>query len=195
MEKIIFATNNEHKLAELRNLLDKDYNIQSLADFGFNEEIPEDFETLKENALQKAKYVNDRLLYNCFADDTGLEIEALNGDPGVYSARYAGESCSFEDNTRMVLQQMKGIKNRKACFRTVICLIYRKKEYFFDGVVRGEISLINEGGSGFGYDPIFKPDGYAITFAEMTMDDKNKISHRAIAAGKLAEFLRKQLSD
>lgn len=190
MEKLIFATNNKHKLAELRNLLDKEYNVMSPADFGFNEEVPEDFETLKENALQKAKYINDRLLYNCFADDTGLEIEALNGAPGVYSARYAGESCSFEDNVKKVLEQMKGFNNRRACFRTVICLIYNKKEYFFEGVIKGEIIRKNDGSAGFGYDPVFKPDGYSSTFAEMSMEEKNKISHRAIAAGKLADFLK-----
>jgi len=190
MEEIIFATNNKHKLAELKNMLDMVYDLKCPADYGFSDEIPEDFETLEENALQKAKFIHERFSINCFADDTGLEIEALNGAPGVYSARYAGESCSFEDNIRKVLEQMKNCVNRKAKFRTVICLIFNNKEYFFEGQVKGEIIRNNEGTLGFGYDPVFKPDGYTKTFAEMSMDEKNEISHRALATKKLADFLK-----
>ncbi|MFC2097516.1 RdgB/HAM1 family non-canonical purine NTP pyrophosphatase [Bacteroidota bacterium] len=190
MENIVFATNNKHKLEELKKVLEGKYNIQSLSDIGFEKEIPEDFETIKENAQQKARYINEKYSMNCFADDTGLEIEALDGEPGVYSARYAGENCSYEDNMNKVLDKMKFAENRLARFITVICLIFDSEEYFFKGEVKGEILKKKSGIGGFGYDPIFKPLGFSKTFAEMTMEEKNLISHRGLAAGKLVEFLK-----
>jgi XTP/dITP diphosphohydrolase len=188
--ELVFATNNQHKLKEVQSMLDDRIKLQSLKEIGCAEEIPEDHETLKENAAQKAHYIFDKHRINCFADDTGLEIDALNGEPGVYSARYAGEACSFEDNMNKVLEKLKGIKNRKACFKTVIALIIEGKEYYFEGQVNGEILLAKTGIDGFGYDPIFKPEGYDLSFAQMSLDEKNIISHRARATKKLVEFLK-----
>ena len=188
--ELVFATINLHKLKEVQDLLKKRIKLLSLKDIGSFEEIPEDYETLKENAAQKAHYVFDKYKINCFADDTGLEIEVLNGEPGVYSARYAGEPCTFEENMNKVLKKMQGIKNRKACFKTVIALILEGKEYYFEGQVNGEILTEKSGVDGFGYDPIFKPEGYELSFAQMSLDEKNKISHRARATEKLAEFLK-----
>ncbi len=190
--ELVFATNNKHKLEEIQNALGDKVKLLSLKDISFFDEIPEDFETLKENAQQKAKHIFDRYKINCFADDTGLEIDSLNGAPGVYSARYAGESCSFEDNVRKVLKELDGVKNREAKFRTVISLILNGKEYFFEGSVDGEILTENHGVGGFGYDPIFKPKGFDKSFAEMELDEKNKISHRGRAAQKLVDFLLNQ---
>ncbi|NOQ27101.1 MAG: non-canonical purine NTP diphosphatase [Bacteroidales bacterium] len=190
--ELVFATNNKHKLEEIQNALGDKLKLLSLKDISFFEEIPEDFETLKENAQQKARHIFDRYKINCFADDTGLEIDSLNGAPGVYSARYAGESCSFEDNVQKVLKELDGVKNRKAQFRTVISLILNGKEYFFEGSVNGEILTENQGVGGFGYDPIFKPIGFDKSFAEMGLDEKNKISHRGRAAQKLVDFLLNQ---
>lgn len=190
--ELVFATNNKHKLEEIQNSLGDKIKLLSLKDISFFEEIPEDFETLKENAQQKARHIFDRYKVNCFADDTGLEIDYLNGAPGVYSARYAGESCSFEDNVTKVLKELDGITNRKAQFRTVITLILDKKEYFFEGSVEGEILTENHGDGGFGYDPIFKPKGFDKSFAEMGLDEKNKISHRGRAVKKLIDFLLNQ---
>ncbi|MDA3953775.1 MAG: non-canonical purine NTP diphosphatase [Bacteroidales bacterium] len=187
--ELVFATNNKHKLEEIQNSLGSKVKLLSLKDISFFEEIPEDFETLKENAQQKARYIFDRYKINCFADDTGLEIESLNGAPGVYSARYAGLSCSFEDNIRKVLKELDGVKNRVAQFKTVIALILDGKEYFFEGSVDGEILTTNKGVGGFGYDPIFKPNGFDKSFAEMGLDEKNKISHRGLASKKLVDFL------
>ncbi len=188
--ELIFATNNLHKLKEVQSLLDNKIKLRSLKEIGCAEEIPEDYETLKENAAQKAHYIFDKYNINCFADDTGLEIDALNGEPGVYSARYAGEPCSFEDNMNKVLEKLQGIENRKACFKTVIALILEGKEYYFEGQVNGEILTEKTGIDGFGYDPIFKPEGYDLSFAQMSLDEKNKISHRARATKKLVEFLK-----
>ena len=174
----------------MRAIANARFSIISLQELGCFDEIPETGVTLIENALQKANYIHDRFQCNCFADDTGLEIEALNGRPGVYSARYAGEHCSFQDNMQKVLREMQGMTNRKACFKTVIALILDKKNYFFEGKIDGEIIEYEKGGQGFGYDPIFKPLGYDKTFAEMTEVEKNSISHRAVATQKLNDFLQ-----
>lgn len=187
--ELVFATNNRHKLEEIQNLLGNKIKLLSLKDISFFEEIPEDYDTLKENAQQKAWYIYDRYKLNCFADDTGLEIDYLNGAPGVLSARYAGESCSFEDNIVKTLKELDGVENRKARFRTVISLILDGKEHYFEGAVDGEILAEKQGDSGFGYDPIFRPVGFDKSFAEMDMDEKNKISHRGRAAQKLVDFL------
>ena len=187
--KLVFATNNQHKVKEISPLIKNSFHLLSLADINFFEEIPETQPTLEGNASQKSHYIFDRFAINCFADDTGLEIEALNDEPGVYSARYAGERCNFQDNINKVLLKMQGITNRKARFRTVISLILNGKESFFEGFVNGKILTEKHGSDGFGYDPIFMPDGYDISFAEMTLEQKNMISHRSMAVGKLAEFL------
>jgi len=188
--KLIFATNNKHKLKEVRQILGNKFNILSLKDIDCNEEIPETQNTIKGNASQKSRFVYEKYKIDCFADDTGLEIDALNGAPGVYSARYAGENCSFEDNVQKVLKELENIENRKARFKTVISLIINKKEYFFEGIINGTITTQKKGYDGFGYDPIFLPDGCAGTFAELPSDEKNKISHRGIATRKLIAFLQ-----
>jgi len=164
----------------------------SLEDIHCQEDIPETEETLEGNALQKARYIYTKYKQNCFADDTGLEIEALNGRPGVYSARYAGEACRFDDNMNKVLTEMQNISRREAQFRTVIALIIDGKEYLFEGKVKGEILTYKKGIEGFGYDPIFQPIGYKITFAEMDMDEKNRISHRGLSIAKLVQFLKEK---
>lgn len=192
LKKIVFATNNAHKLDEVRHLLKGQYEILSLQDIGFNEDIPEPYETLQENAQTKSKTIFDRFGFNCFADDTGLEVDALNGAPGVYSARYAGPDCSFQDNVNKLLEELKGKENRLANFKTVISLILEGKEYFFEGRVDGRITETTSGTDGFGYDPIFTPEGNHFTFAEMSLDDKNKISHRGRAVAKLIQFLQNQ---
>jgi len=191
MITLVFATNNKHKLEEIRQILKQQIQIKSLNDIGFHGEIPETNPTLEGNAMQKARYIHERYHVNCMADDTGLEIEALNGKPGVYSARYAGENCSFEENMQKVLFEMKGKTNRKAKFRTVIALIWDNKEYLFDGEVNGIITTEKHGTKGFGYDPIFLPDGESLTFAELSAERKNEISHRGLATGKLVNFLNK----
>lgn len=188
--EIVFATNNAHKLSEVRAIAGTRFSIISLNELGCFDEIPETGSTLTENALQKAKYIYDKFQCNCFADDTGLEIEALNGKPGVYSARYAGEHCSFEDNIEKVLRELQGEINRKACFLTVIALIIDGKNYFFEGKIEGKIIENKKGVNGFGYDPVFKPLGYDKTFAEMTDAEKNSISHRALATKQLNDFLQ-----
>jgi len=188
--ELVFATNNLHKLKEVQDLLENRIKLLSLKDIGFFEEIPEDFETLKENAAQKAHYIFDKYKIDCFADDTGLEIDALNGEPGVYSARYAGEPCTFDDNMNKVLEKLQGIENRKACFKTVIVLLLEGKEYYFEGQVKGEILTEKSGVEGFGYDPIFKPIGHEQSFAVMSSHEKNKISHRAKATEKLIAVLK-----
>lgn len=189
--EIIFATNNNHKLSEISAILGEKIKLKSLKDIGFEGDIPETNPTILENASQKSHYIYDRFKVNVFADDTGMEVEALNGSPGVYSARYAGENCSFEDNVAKVLKEMEGETNRKARFVTVISLILDGKEYFFEGIVNGIITTERHGSEGFGYDPIFKPDGYDITYAEMTAELKNSMSHRGLATKKLVEFLLK----
>ena len=186
---LVFATNNQHKLQELQAILGDEFRLLSLKDIGCNEDIPEEQLTLEGNASQKSHYIFNKFGYNCFADDTGLEIDALNGEPGVYSARYAGEEKSAEANMEKVLHKMAKINRRKARFRTVISLIINGKEDLFEGVVNGEILFSKKGGSGFGYDPIFQPDGFEKSFAEMGMDEKNKISHRGRAVQKLVNFL------
>jgi XTP/dITP diphosphohydrolase len=188
--ELVFATNNTHKLNEVRAIAGTRFSIISLKELGCYDEIPETGTTLAENAWLKAKYIHDRFHCHCFADDTGLEIEALDGSPGVYSARYAGEDCNFQDNIRKVLHEMKGAINRKASFTTVIALILNGENFFFEGKIEGEIMETEKGINGFGYDPIFKPYGYAQTFAEMTAEEKNNISHRAIATRKLNDFLQ-----
>ena len=190
MKTLIFASNNSHKLSEIRNLLDNIVDIQSLKDINLEGVIPETSDTLEGNATQKAEWIYNRTGKNCFADDTGLEVEALDGAPGVYSARYAGENCSFTDNVNKLLKAMEGKTNRKARFRTVICLIENGKKHYFEGIVNGTIVEKGSGNMGFGYDPIFVPDGYNISFAEMPIDEKNKISHRGLATQKLVEYLK-----
>ena len=192
MREIVFATNNNHKLEELRKIADNQLQILSLSDINCNEEIDETGTTLEENALVKARYVKERYGYDCFADDTGLEVEALEGEPGVYSARYAGEGCHPEDNMQKLLSVLQGVKNRNARFRTVIALLINGEAHLFEGVVSGRIIEEKRGGSGFGYDPSFMPEGYQQTFAELGNDIKNRISHRAIATVQLMEFLMKR---
>ncbi|WP_293733169.1 non-canonical purine NTP diphosphatase [uncultured Parabacteroides sp.] len=187
--KLVFATNNQHKLDEVRKITAGNTEIVSLSDINCHEEIPETADTLEGNALQKARYIKEHFGYDCFADDTGLEVEALHNAPGVYSARYAGPGHDSEANMNKLLHEMEGKENRKARFRTVIALILEGKEYLFEGVVNGTIIKEKKGGSGFGYDPIFMPDTYAQTFAEMGNDIKNRISHRAEAVKKLTAFL------
>ncbi len=191
MTELVFATNNPHKLKELQALLGDEFHLLGLKDIGCLEEIPEEQPTLEGNARQKAFFVFEKYGYPCFADDTGLEIEALEGDPGVYSARYAGEEKDPEANMKKVLHKMVKIKNRKARFRTVISLVTDGTEKQFQGVVAGEITRKKRGHSGFGYDPIFLPEGYQETFAEIDLSRKNAISHRGRAVEKLVEYLKK----
>ena len=186
--EIIFATHNLHKTEEVRAILGPNYQIRNLPELGCPD-IPETADTLKGNALQKAQYVVDHYHVNCFADDTGLEVEALDGRPGVYSARYAGEGCTYQDNVRKMLNEMRGMNNRKACFKTVIALILNGEQYFFEGRVDGQILTEQRGTDGFGYDPIFLPDGFDQTFAEMDAAAKNAISHRGRAMQQLKTFL------
>ena len=188
MKKIVFATKNPNKLKEIKSAITS-FEIVGLKGLDITEEIPETGLTLKENALQKAKYVYDKAGLNCFSDDTGLEIESLNNRPGVYSAMYAGPDCNAENNMRKVLQELNDLQNRKAIFKTVIALIIEGKEYFFEGAVKGAILKEKTGNDGFGYDPIFRPIGYKESFAEMTIAQKNKISHRGLAIKKLVRFL------
>ena len=187
---LVFATNNQHKLFEITTILNDSFKILSLKDINCNDEIPETGDTLEANASQKAWHIYEKYRINCFADDTGLEIDALNNAPGVYSARYAGEERSAGKNMGKVLQELKGQKDRKAQFRTVISLIIDGKEILFEGVVKGSIIEDERGKKGFGYDPIFVPDGYLKTFAEMDITIKNKISHRANAVNKLSAYLK-----
>lgn len=191
MEELVIATNNQHKVEEIRRALGNKIKLISLKDLGCIEEIPEDGTTLKENAYQKAKYVWDKYKKNCFADDTGLMVEALGGAPGVYSARYAGEHCSFDDNIDLLLENMEGKTNRNAYFATVICLIQDGEPVYFEGKCEGCILTERYGRGGFGYDPIFMPKGYGESFAEISMEEKNKISHRGKATEKLIKHLLK----
>ena len=186
---MIFATNNINKLKEIRSAV-SEFDIIGLKDLNITEDIPETGNSLKDNALQKAKYIYEKTGLDCFADDTGLEIEALDGRPGVYSARYAAPDCDSEKNMNKVLHELRGLKNRTAAFSTVIALIIDGKEYFFDGKVEGEILKEKQGIDGFGYDPIFRPVGYDQSFAEMPLEFKNKISHRGLAVDKLIKFLK-----
>lgn len=192
MKTLVFATNNENKAAEINALLGNDFKIITLREAGIDEDIPETQPTLEGNAVQKAQYVFDRWGMDCFADDTGLEITALNGAPGVLSARYAGPQRKAEDNMSLVLKNLEGQQNRKAQFRTVIALFVDGKQLLFEGVCPGAITLTHCGSEGFGYDPIFKPAGMHKTFAEMDMATKNAISHRGLAVRKMINYLRQQ---
>ena len=187
--KIVFATHNAHKVSEVQAVLGSEYQLVTATEAGITEEIPETQPTIEGNALQKARYVYEHTGLNCFADDTGLEVEALNGAPGVYSARYAGEHVSYADNNVLLLKNLAGCENRKARFRTVIALIVDGKEYLFEGRVEGTIATEPHGEGGFGYDPLFVPEGSQLTFAEMSSEAKNKISHRGHAVAKLVAFL------
>lgn len=190
MKTLVFATNNKHKLREVSEMLEGVVEIKSLAEMGLEGDIPETADTLQGNALQKAQWVWDRTHLDCFADDTGLEVDALGGAPGVYSARYAGEHCSFDDNINKMLDAMEGQTNRKADFRTVICLMENGVPRYFEGRVDGCILTERYGEEGFGYDPIFMPDRFAVSFAEMPLEVKNQISHRGLAVKKLVEYLK-----
>jgi XTP/dITP diphosphohydrolase len=191
MQQLVFATNNAHKLEEVAAKIKGKINLLSLADIGCVEDIDETGTTFRKNASLKSKFIYNKYHLNCFGDDSGLEIEALNGEPGVYSARYAGEHGNHAANIDKVLTAMKGIINRKANFRTIISLIWNGEEHFFEGVINGTIRNERSGTEGFGYDPIFQPDDYDKTFAEMTLVEKNKISHRALAMADLLDFLKK----
>lgn len=192
MKRLVFATNNAHKLEEVSAILGDKIELLSLKDIDCHTDIPETADTLEGNALLKSSYIFDNYHLNCFADDTGLEVEALHGAPGVYSARYAeGEGHDAQANMLKLLREMEGKENRKAQFRTAISLILDGKQYLFEGVIKGEIIKEKRGNSGFGYDPIFVPEGYNQTFAELGNDIKNRISHRALAVNKLCDFLRR----
>jgi XTP/dITP diphosphohydrolase len=191
MNTIIFATNNEHKVSEIRAVLNGKFNIISIKETGIDIDIPEPFDTLEENAQEKARVIHYITHKDCFAEDTGLEVESLGGKPGVKSARYAGEDRSFEKNIDKLLTNLENKENRKAQFRTVICLLLNGQENFFEGICKGTIIAERRGVSGFGYDPVFIPDGSDKTFAEMSMEEKNIFSHRKKAVEKLLSFLNK----
>ncbi|MDF1672262.1 MAG: non-canonical purine NTP diphosphatase [Vicingaceae bacterium] len=186
---LVSATNNANKIKEIKQLLPSSIQLLSLQEIKCLKDIPETSPTIKGNAIQKAEYVYKNYGYNCFADDTGLVINALNGEPGVYSARYAGEQKNANDNMNLVLEKLKGIENRDARFITVIALIIDGKTTCFEGIVEGTITLEKSGSEGFGYDPIFKPNGFDITFSEMDLEQKNKISHRGKAISQLSNYL------
>lgn len=192
MQKIVFATGNKNKLKEAREILGGTWQLEGLSDIGCTEEIPETRGTIKGNAVQKAEYIREKYGIDCFAEDTGLEIKALNGEPGVYSARYAGPDAQSADNIALVLEKMKGVKDRSARFKTVIALFFRGELHTFEGIVEGQILESEKGSGGFGYDPIFQPEGYAETFGELPAEVKNKISHRGSALRSFAAFMQKQ---
>lgn len=192
MKNIVFATNNKNKLREIRDIVGSKYNILSLSDINCHEDIPETADTIEGNALLKARFVKEKYGYDCFADDTGLEVEALDNRPGVYSARFAGEDCNSENNINKLLSELEGIENRKARFRTVIALIKGETEEEFEGVIYGNISHERHGEGGFGYDKVLVPENYEKTFAEMLPKEKNSISHRAKATRLLIEYLNKE---
>lgn len=191
---LVFATNNPNKIKEVQALLPNEINILSLKDIGCNEEIEETEKSLQGNAQLKANYITQKYGYDCFADDTGLEVVALNNEPGVYSARYAGSDSNATENMNKLLKNLKGLENRTAQFRTVIALNIKGKQFLFEGICKGEILASKTGASGFGYDPIFKPEGYDTSFAEMTLEEKGKISHRGKAITKLITFLEEMQS-
>lgn len=195
--KIVFATNNQHKLAEVRQILGERFEVVGLNDIGCHEDIPETADTLEGNALQKVRYVKEHYGLDCFADDTGLEVAALNGAPGVHTARYAelfgkGETHDSDANMNLLLQNLENKTDRSARFRTVIALIYKGQEYLFEGICPGKILHERHGSEGFGYDPIFQPTGFDLSFAQMSAEEKNAISHRGRATQKLAEFLKSE---
>lgn len=188
--RLVIATNNNHKLVEIQGKLVDVCEVLNLAQIGCTDDIPEDGDTFEANALQKAEYIKDKYGYDCFADDSGLEVEALGGKPGVFSARYSGEDKDSEKNMDKLLAELEGVENRRACFRTVVALVLEGEKHLFEGVINGTILTERHGDGGFGYDPIFRPDGYDCTFAEMSLEEKNKISHRGQAIDKLCEFLK-----
>jgi XTP/dITP diphosphohydrolase len=188
--KICFATNNKKKLKEVKAALGKDFNVLSLSDIGCREELPETGDRLEDNSLEKARFVSHRYQIDCFADDTGLEVKALNGAPGVYSGRFAGEPRSDDRNIDLLLDKMAQKTDRSAAFRTVISLIIGGREYQFEGEATGEILEKRSGSGGFGYDPVFRPEGFDKTFAELSIDEKNAISHRGKAVKQLVDFLK-----
>ncbi len=188
--KLVFATNNKHKIKEVKRILPPDIELLTLSDIGCAEELPETGNTFEKNASQKAGYIRDKYGFDCFADDSGLETEALHGRPGVYSARYAGPNSSSAGNVTKLLAELNREVNRKAKFRTVIALKIGEETSYFEGEIKGEITMAERGSNGFGYDPVFVPEGFHVTFAEMAPEMKNKISHRAIAVLKLVEFLK-----
>ena len=190
MTRLIFATNNQHKVDEIRSAIGNIIEVVSLKQAGIDIDIPEPYDTLEENASAKSKTIHQLTSMNCFSEDTGLETEALNGEPGVKSARYAGDDKSFDKNIDKLLSKLTGISNRNAKFRTVISLIWGEKEYLFEGICEGEILEIRKGDKGFGYDPVFVPAGSNRSFAEMTMEEKNKFSHRKKAVDKMISFLK-----
>jgi len=190
MDKLLFATHNVHKLKEVSTMLKNFVNVLGLSELNFYENIPETTDTLQGNALQKAQFVKDKLGYDCFADDTGLEVDVLNGVPGVFSARYAGEPSNSEKNIDKLLNALKDCKNRTAHFKTVIALLQGTEIHYFDGIINGIITTERIGKSGFGYDSVFIPNGYNKTFAELSPEEKNAISHRGLAVKKLVEFLK-----
>jgi len=189
MKQLVFATNNQHKVDEMKHALNGRFEIKSLKEAGINIDIPEPFNTLEENAATKSTTIYNLTNADCFSEDTGLEVEALGGEPGVKSARYAGENASFDDNVTKLLAKMENINNRSAQFKTIISLIIDGKEYLFEGICKGTILSNRQGEKGFGYDPIFTPEGSYKSFAEMTMEEKNVYSHRRKAADKLVTFL------
>lgn len=188
--KLVFATNNKNKILEVQQMLPETIEIVSLESIGCFEEIPETADTIEGNAVLKANYITEKYGFNCFADDTGLEVEALNGEPGVYSARYAGNQCNSEDNMHKLLEALADKTNRNAQFKTVIALNLNGKQHLFTGIARGEITTEKIGNKGFGYDPIFKPEGYNLTFAQLSLEEKGAISHRGKATNQLIAFLK-----
>ena len=188
--KLVFATNNKHKLQEVRDIVGDRVEVLSLADIDCHDDIPETADTLQGNALIKARHIYEKYGFDCFADDTGLEVEALDGAPGVYSARYAGEECDSEANMRKLLENLTGKTNRNAQFRTVIALIINGEEMLFNGIVKGAIATEKKGDSGFGYDPIFVPEGHSASFAQMSSEMKNSMSHRFRATQQLSDYLK-----
>lgn len=191
--RLVFATNNQHKIKEVTHLLPAELQLISLKDIECEDDLPETGVKLEDNARQKARYVHDKFGVDCFADDTGLEIEALNGRPGVYSARYAGPACIAEENVQKVLTELQGVQNRKARFRTVIALYLGDQEYIFEGSIEGRITESPAGSNGFGYDPVFIPEGEQRTFAEMSLEEKNRFSHRSNAISNLSDFLKQHI--
>ena len=187
--KLVFATNNKHKISEVKKLLPDSVEVLTLSDIGCTDELPETGNTLEKNAMQKARYIYDKYGMDCFADDSGLETEALGGRPGVYSARYAGRGATDAENVKKLLAELQGENNRKARFRTVIALMIGESSRYFEGEIKGTITLSEKGTNGFGYDPVFVPDGYEQTFAEMSAEEKNRISHRATAVRNFTDYL------
>lgn len=187
--KLVFASNNQNKIAEIKQMLPKSIELLSLDEIGCTEDIPETADTIEGNAILKANYVTEKYCYSCFADDTGLEVEALDGAPGVFSARYAGQQKNADDNMNKLLDNLKDKTNRKAQFKTIIALNINDEQHLFEGIIKGEIISEKRGTKGFGYDPIFVPEGFSTTFAEMEMNEKAKLSHRGIATRKLISFL------